>query len=327
MKKSFFFLVLPLLVCACSADGGKRTVHTAYLDEGVLTTDVVRLSWDPYLQDRTIAFDDCHLTIDINVKNLTTETAKEFEFTDYEVVRESTNAVYAVTSSKNKVTLDGEISGQVSFSTTIPTSLEEHYYFTVKVLDFSFRLNLYEKPDELCEDLYVEYYVDKRIAYTEKAKKGKPFAPSYVYESPDHLSYCDKWKDKSGNQASSSRLDHDIELYGVTSPTLKTLTTSSDQYLYVYGLNHLHSDGVVVVPEKYNGKELCLYTYALHDNKNIKEVYLPRSLHQIAVGNFEKCPSLTTIYYAGSESEWQEIPNASYMPSNVKMVYNRSFTY
>ena len=76
----------------------------------------------------------------------------------------------------------------------------------------------------------------------------------------------------------------------------------------------------------YFGKEVCLGNFGIYNNDKVREVYLPVTLHHIYYGNFSNCANLTTIYFAGTEDQWNAIPKEfAPTPSTVSVIYNTSF--
>ena len=119
-----------------------------------------------------------------------------------------------------------------------------------------------------------------------------------------------------------------MTLTGTTQSNLKLMTTSSDTYVFINGINHVHADGKVVVQEKYQNKEVCLGNYAIYNNIDVVEVYLPITLQSIYNGNFSSCGNLETIYFAGTKAQWEAIPKHNVtIPSTVSIIYNTPFVY
>ena len=82
----------------------------------------------------------------------------------------------------------------------------------------------------------------------------------------------------------------------------------------------------MVVESTYLNKEICIGNYAFYRNSEIREIYLPTTVHQIYNGNFLGCGNLTTIYFAGNQEQWEAIPKSTVqMPETIGIVYNTSF--
>lgn len=46
---------------------------------------------------------------------------------------------------------------------------------------------------------------------------------------------------------------------------------------------------------------------------------------KIYYGNFEQCPKLKSILFAGSEAQWKTIKSSSAIPSGVSIEHNTAF--
>ena len=119
-----------------------------------------------------------------------------------------------------------------------------------------------------------------------------------------------------------------MTVVGELEPNYIFMTTSTDIYTILRDVDYVPKDGKIVIMDQYNGKEVCLGNCAIYTRGDIKEVYLPATLHQIYSSNFENCPNLKAIYFAGTEEQWEAIPKEFVeIPSNVKIVFNTPFTY
>lgn len=330
MKK--LLLCIPLfLLSACSGisdnTNGSKTKLFVYLDYSEVSTQDFRFRVSD-VSASSYGSENYNFYISVAVKNLSLET-KEVVFNDPMLIRESNNTSYKVNISYNKRSLDSEIEGVFSFSSTIPSSLDDHYCFSACLGDIEYKVYLYETPDELREDLTVTYKIDGSTVHTETVKKGRLLSVSYVYDAKDHQSYASIWKDSSGNEYSErTKIEDNVTLTGTTQSNLKLMTTSSDTYVFINGINHVHADGKVVVQKKYQNKEVCLGNYAIYNNIDVVEVYLPITLQSIYNGNFSNCGNLETIYFAGTKAQWEAIPKYNVtIPSTVSIVYGTSFVY
>ena len=336
MKRATLFLIPLLLLTGCSGDeqpsssdpGNTEPANklVVYLDYSEASTSEYRVKVNSASATGTSNYS---FSLSLSIKNLTSQT-QEISFSNTTLIRESTGASYTVSSGySDKLTLDSEIEGNVSFTSTIPSSLEEKYYFSVDFKDINYKVYLYETPDDLREDVTVTYKLEYSTVHTETLKKGRSVGTNYVYDATSHQSYADTWKDTNGvTFTQNTRVEEDMVVTGQAKSNLQLLTTSSDVYMFVNGINHVHADGKVVVLERYQNKEVCLGNYAIYNNPNVKEVYLPVTLHHIYNSNFSNCGNLQTIYFAGTQEQWDAIPKDFVtIPTSVNVVFNTSFEY
>ena len=98
------------------------------------------------------------------------------------------------------------------------------------------------------------------------------------------------------------------------------MALSSETYSYVSGINYVPSNGVLIIPDKYQNKETCIYLNAIKDI-NVSKIYVPKTVHTIYLGNFTGIGN-ATIYYEGTEAEWKSLflSSSSIVTNNV--VYN-----
>ena len=175
----------------------------------------------------------------------------------------------------------------------------------------------------------VTYVADNKVVYTEKVKENETAFMDYIYEPASHQYYSSSWVDENNNFfTNNTKVTSDITITAIISPTVKYYTTSTDVYTSVNGLNYVHSDGKVVISEKYLNKAPFLATYAINNNNYIKEIYLPASLWKIFGPNFSGCKNLETIYFAGTETQWDSIQKDFVtIPTTTRIVFNTSFSY
>lgn len=329
MKRAAIFLIPLLLLVSCSGSSGNSMPNNklvVYLDYSEASTPNYKVKVDSAY---AIGTSNYSFFLSLSIKNLTSKT-QEIVFSNAKLIRESTGASYTVSSGYyNKLSLDSEIEESVSFTSTIPTSLEENYYFSVDFKNINYKVLLYETPDELRKDVTVTYKLDSTTVHTEIIKKGRTVGVNYVYDDDSHQTYADTWKDTNGvTFTKSTRVEDDMVVTGQLKANLQLSTTGTDVYTFINGINHVHADGKVVVLERYQNKEVCLGNYAIYNNPNVKEVYLPATLHYIYNSNFSNCGNLTTIYFAGTEEQWETIPKSFVtISSSINVVFNQSFNF
>ncbi len=64
-----------------------------------------------------------------------------------------------------------------------------------------------------------------------------------------------------------------------------------------------------------------IYTYSFRECSNITKIYIPSTIKYISVDAFWQCDSLDTIYYEGSEDEWNEIDGIHFI-NYADIVFN-----
>lgn len=322
-RKIVLSLLTPLLfLAACSSETQKQN-KVVYLDDSEVITDVFDIKVKSVTANKMYNSENYDFTLNLNVKNISKQT-QSVVFENIVLAKEQDNMAYTMKNSPRD-SLDSGIERTFSFYSTIPTSLVEHYYFSFDLPGINYKVLLYETPDETRKDLTVTYVVDDKVVNTETVKKGRTRS-NYVYDTPDHQKHSSSWKDSSGK--TYSVIEEDITLYATMADNFDVMTTSSDKYSFVNKVKYVPADGKVVIADKYLNKEPCLSNSCIYNNKDIKEVYIPKTLRNIYNGNFSSCSNLKTIYYAGTQSEWDAIPKSSVtIPSNVNIVYNTAFTY
>ena len=329
MKKVFVILLSILTLSACANVNGlgktQKKNLSVYLDYSEAATEDYKVKVE---NARAYGSSNYNFSISLLIKNLTNQR-QEINFTNVTLIRESTNTEYVVNPYSSKLELDSEIEGTISFSSIIPTSLDEKYYFLVDFKNINYKVFLYETPDELRKDLTVSYVVNDSIVHTETVKKGRTIQDNYIYDTNDHQSYAASWKDSNNRTCGKgTKVEKNMTLTSSLSLNLQLMTTSSDTYMFINGINHVHADGKIVINEKYQNKEVSLGNFAIYNNSSVKEVYLPSTLHHIYINNFSKCGNLRTIYFAGTEIQWDAIPKDFVtIPASVNIVFNTSFTY
>ena len=176
------------------------------------------------------------------------------------------------------------------------------------------------------EQVTVTYQVLEKVVYSQKVNRGSSISSLYIYENDNHQSYASTWKDGKGNDFTTETImDVDITIYGELRTSLLLFTTDEMEYTYVNGINHVHQDGKTILLPTYYEKEILIGVGAFTNVLDMKELYLPSTIRHIYRDNFINCPQLTTIYYAGSEEEWNSIPTESELPEDIKLVFNTSF--
>lgn len=324
MKKKLLFISL-LLLTACS--NNVDNTFSVYEDFSEVTTKDYLISVND-VRTTTASNNNYYFTLNLSIKNISKDR-KVFELKNASLVRESTGATYNIDPGYGYTkALDSEIENQYTYTSIIPTSLNEHYYFSIDLAHIHYKVFLYETPDELREDLTVKYVVNSQTVHEEKVKKGRTLPTTFTYDSADHQTYASTWKDSSGKYYSKGTVINDnVTLTGVFQNNYEFMSLQSDKYAYIKTMKHIPLDGKVVIPDNYQTKPICISLGVIYNDLNIYEVYLPASVHSISINNFSGCRNLKTIYYAGTQSQWDLIDMFLLkIPESVNIVYDTPFT-
>lgn len=283
-----------------------------------------------YIDKNTIEND--HINIKLNepgcygsnnnymINLIITITNKEYKTNIYkiknaEIIKESTNASYTVNYTE-ELSVDAEMSQITYFIAYIPNSIEDEKFKLCFELDsYKITYYLYETPDELREDKKVSYYIGDNLVYSEIIKEGRTIESPYIYEFDDGQNYCDTWYTDitcKKKFSLSNKISSDINLYGLKKSNIEWSLYSSNIYSQISGINHVPSNGVLVIPERYENREICIGLYAIR-NINVRSIYIPKTVRVIYNGNFTGMVG-TTIYYEGSKEEWEK---AFYSSSSI----------
>ena len=343
LSKTFILLAaLVMLIGISSCDDAKDNNSTSgntiesndnnsediYLDNAVVENDSFKLELKSNYCTSQSSNYSLSLYFDLLNKEYITKT---FDIKNVKLVKVSTNAEYTVNYSKN-VSIEAELTRSISFSVTIPSDIKtDEYKLSFEIESYKVTFYLYETPDSLRVDRKVTYYINDYLKNTEvhsdKVKDRRALSKVYNYESPDNQSYCNSWYTDSTCKtlfSTSTPITSDISLYGRAASNIKWTSLSSDVYAFVNGINHVPSNGILVIPSKYLNKELCIGLYAIKDI-NVSKIYIPKTVHTIYSGNFTGIGN-ATVYYEGTEAEWKAL---FYMQSNVyttNIVYNTKYT-
>ncbi len=331
MRKIFLFIILIFIIFLASCSKEENIVDDEAIcgnaidkfyidDEGVFEERGLKLEIN---KPSCYGSNNYSLSISVDITNESYET-KTFYVKNVKLVKEDTKAEYTVNYTKSSK-LEAEMESTLTFSAQIPSNINnDKYYLRFGIHNYcEIQYYMYEKPNELRTNRTVQYYIQNEVVKTDTVKDGRTITDAYVYESIDNLYYCDTWYLDSNHTTKltdKTIITEDTNLYGVKLTTIKWLTTSSDLYSFVEGINHTPSNGILNIPRKYMNKEICIGNYAIKDI-NVSVIYIPDTVHVIYGGNFTGI-SNATIYYEGSEDEWKAL---FYSQSDVitqNVVYN-----
>ena len=210
--------------------------------------------------------------------------------------------------------LEANMSVLVVSSALTPTPLGEcHYSLSATIDATKYVVHLYNKPDSQREEFSVAYKVGDATVHTVAVKENMPIGQDYVYENPDHLSYCNAWKDAQGNPVGSgTKVRGDFAVYGQKKDNIRFIAESDSSYeCTASSLDYLPQDRIAVVPKEHGGASVSKLGEGLLFSKPVKAIYLPKSIKTIEANNFSCCTLLETINFEGTEQEWNAIENLS----------------
>ena len=258
---------------------------------------------------------------------------KEYEFKNMKLIKESTGAEYTVGGYfnfiiGNKLKIEAELNSSYNIGATIPSSIDtDKYILTLEINEYKITYYFIETPDELRADRKVNYYISDTLVKTDIIKDKRKIESLYVYESSDNLSYCNTWytdENRKNQFRVSDSITADINLYGYPSSNIKWTALASDAYSFVDGINYVPSNGVLIIPNEYQNKEICIDLYAIRNIK-VSEIYVPNTVHIIYLGNFTGIGN-ATIYYEGTEEEWKSLFYSSSSIVTKNVVYNTAYS-
>ncbi len=330
MKRIFSFVIsffVIFLLCGCDTFVSKTQIETSgktnnssqlsnndnefYLDSFLFENNSFKLVIDYCYCNKT---NNYNLDICFGITNKEFST-KQFKIDDIELVKESTSATYSVSIINKIFDIEAELTKNIHLSSTIPSSIEDDKYtVSFEINSHKIILHLYETPDSLRVDRTVNFIVMDQIVNSVTVKDRRAIDSDYIYESTDHQYYCDEWHYDSiyGKQFIKTDIINDnVDLYGKQNSVVSIMTSSSDIYSYINGINRVPSDGIIIIQSKYLNKEICIGNFAIKD-ANIKEIYIPKTVHTIHSGNFKI--KNVKIYYEGTEEEWKSL---FYMQSDI----------
>ena len=241
------------------------------------------------------------------------DTEQSIEIKDPSCICEDDASTYSFLGLPSAEKLGGKASSMVISRSVTATPLEEsHYSLSMTINQVPYTLHLYDKPDRERAEVKVDYAINDAIVHTVKTKQGRLIGEDYIYESADHLSYCNTWKNPEGQPVGSgTKVDGNLIVNGQTKDTIKCYPRQAGAEYAASILDYIPKDKVVVVPGEFDGKKVTEIGEGLFFSKRVKTIYLPKSITAIGKNNFHACPLLKTIYFEGTAEEWAGIDNLS----------------
>lgn len=177
------------------------------------------------------------------------------------------------------------------------------------------------------ENVTVSYCLSNEVVHTLTIEKGSTLGVDYIYDYASHQTHVPTWKDEKGNEYNKdSIMDKDLTLQGSPKTNLNIFNNTEDDFVSIVGINHVHSDGVLVLSQTYYSKNIVIAENAITNSNDVREIYLPRVINHIYSGNFQGCNNLTKIYYEGTMEQFDAILKDAF-PTSVHMVFNTAFSF
>lgn len=324
LKVLIIIFLLPIVSCGSNLFS-KESIYR-YIDGDPIEGDNFKLNLGRVYCGNSV--DNEYISMSFNLINQTYST-QTYNVKNVEIIKESTGAVYTVDCSKDVLQIEAEMSGGFTISKSLPSSIyNDKYKLCFDINKYRITYFLYETPDELRTDFTVEYYVNNEKVFSDTVKEKRSIDDLFVYESKDKLKYCDIWyTDKycSNKFDIDTKVEDNLKLYGEEKMIVKCSGYTADKYASIYGINHIPSDGVLVIPEKYNNKEITIGTSVIK-NVNLTKIYIPKTVRIIYSNNFININN-ATIYYEGNEEEWKTLFYNSSKIVTDNVIYNTKYNY
>ena len=333
MKKTILLLSSIFVLAGCTISGNSNTpsqnsTKTIYSDKASVTEGTLTLSFTELNEYKGFGSDTYSVSFTMNLLS-TDPKPVEYKIASPKFIRESNNAEYSVNMlimDPITINLECDIAKTYSFSTTLPTSIEaENYYFSFKGNSTNYKYCLYETPDELRTKFNVKFIVDGAEVETKQIPEGRKLA-AYDWISSDYIYGCNEWYSDSNlttKITDSFVVTANTSVYGQKKTILKYNTPDGINSAYVSGYNFVPSTGEIVVPKTYSGKSIySILAGSFRDEVvGMKKIYIPKISSISNVQNFSNCSGLETVYFEGSETEWNSINEATFK-SSVTFVFN-----
>lgn len=206
----------------------------------------------------------------------------------------------------------------------IPSDINVYkYYLKVTTNNRVVMVHLYNTPDDKKETWTITYRVASKVVATVEVKDNE-CVPAYRYDSEDHQMYSNDWyEDNSLSKPflGTTPIRGNKTLYGKYFYHLKYNLNTTPNYATIEQITSIPYDRVLVIPNKYNNRDINIGENAITGAWSIEKIYIPKEVHAIYGGNFN-LKSAPTIYYSGNEEEWKSsfLHPADIVTQNV--VYN-----
>jgi len=328
--KSFKLLsIVSLFVLAgCTNNGGQSSTKTIYSDKASVTDGNISLSFTDLNEYKGYGSDTYSVSFTLNLLSSNPKPV-EYKIASPKFIKEANGAEYSVNMlimDPITISLECDIAKTYFFSTTLPTSINsENYYFSFKGNSTSYKYCLYETPDELRTKYNVKYVVDGSEVETKQIPEGRKLS-SFDWVSSDYVYGCNEWFSDSSlaNKINDNfTVTQNTTVYGQKKTVLKYNTPDGIQTAYVSGYNFIPSNGEIVIPKSYDGKSIYSILAGSFRGEvvGMKKIYIPKISSISDLYNFSECKDLETVYFEGTQSEWNAINQATFK-SSVNFVFN-----
>ena len=315
-------VIFMLPIVSCGPGLFQNNPVDRYIDGNPIEEDKFKLTLSSFYSGNS------YISMHFSLGNPTYST-QTYNIKNIEIIKEDTGAVYTVDLKKDVLDIEAEMSENFIISKSLPSSIyEDKYKLNFNLNQYKITYFLYETPDELRKDFSVEYYVNNEKVFSDTIKENRTIKDLFIFESKDRLRYCDVWyidKYCSNKFDIDNKIVEDLKLYGKEKMIVKCSGYTVDKYATVYGINYVPSDGVLVIPEKYNNKEIVIGNYAIKDVE-LTQIYIPKTVKTIYSNNFVNINN-ATIYYEGNDEEWKSLFSNSSKVVTTNVVYNTKYEY
>lgn len=306
------------------------STHSFYIDSTDISINNTSIKISCSESSVSYSSENKELKITLICKN--TETNKKtFAPTNAQIKHETANVIYNVTTyALDSTILEYGIDNTFRFKVQIPESYKKTKYtlsfYNDETQSEKYTFFLYETPDELRKDCKVQFKIGNKTVNTTSIKERRLLTELYTWENPNHLAHCKEWyidENFKTEFAANTPITTDITLYGMETNNIKTTKDASGKF--IENVTYVPTDGILVIPFSPNDNKVSISNYAIYNNYQIKEIYLPENLKKIYYGNFIKMPNLKKIHYAGTQQEWELIENMSTIPTTTTIDFNSKF--
>ena len=323
MIRRFYLLLITLGMTLSGCSNSHTKIHT-YLDKQFSNYDDIELSFSDIGIDSYIS-SQCYINFSLELTNKGTKTI-EFNYDDAHINNDSNNNEIIVGNKSGKITLEHDVQKQLYFTATLPSSYDdEKYTFSLTSGLKEILFHMYEMPDDMRQQFEVKYVVNGEVVKTNTVHEGKELG-QYEWMSSDTIYGCRQWRLDVSSELyilPNYRVYESLTLYGNKTPCLYYDVISDSDYSFVKGVVFVPNSGELFIPKMFEGKQVQkILSGALNrTTMGIKTVYIPETINFIDSDNFSYCGDLETIYFEGSEEEWQSINKAA-VPPYTRVVFN-----
>ncbi len=329
MKCCKLLSIISLFVLVgCTNNGGQGSIKTIYSDKTSVTDGSISLTFTNLNEYKEFDSDIYSISFTLNLLSSNPKPVT-YKIASPKFIREANGAEYSVNMfimDPITLSLECDIAKKCSFSTKLPTSINsENYYFSFKGNGISYKYCLYETPDEFRTKYNVKYVIDGSEVETKQISEGRKLS-SFDWVSSDYVYGCREWYSDS---SLTNKIDDNFTVtqntivYGQKKTILKYLTPEGNLSAFINGYNFIPSNGEIVIPKSYAGKSIysILAGSFTGEAEGMKKIYIPKISVISDLHNFSECKDLETVYFEGTQSEWNSINQATFK-SSVNFVFN-----